>query len=121
MDNKVIQKAFRINKVDAIIFLESKIIFYLTSFSGSESILLINDEKKYLFVDGRYTTQAGNEVDKDVEIISTIDTKLSDFIKDNHIKRVGIEDTVPVGVFNKIALDVFRLDAIDFECLHRIL
>ena len=41
----------------------------LTGFSGSTGDALITEENIYLFVDGRYHTQADNEVDENITVI----------------------------------------------------
>ena len=41
----------------------------ITNFSGSAGYSIILKKKKYLFVDGRYTIQAKNEVDKSFKIV----------------------------------------------------
>ena len=41
---------------------------FITGFTGSTGLALIFKNKSYLFVDGRYTLQAKNEVNKDFKI-----------------------------------------------------
>lgn len=48
--------------VDGILFLDMKNIRYLTGFTGSDGVLLIENEREILLVDGRYTNQARIEV-----------------------------------------------------------
>lgn len=43
--------------------------YTLTGFSGSTGDALLTKDKIYLFVDGRYHTQADNEVNKDVTVV----------------------------------------------------
>lgn len=43
--------------------------YTLTDFSGSTGDALLTKDKIYLFVDGRYHTQADNEVNKDVTVV----------------------------------------------------
>ena len=44
-------------------------IVYLTGFTGETASLLCSKNEKYLFVDGRFTIQAKNEVFSDVKVI----------------------------------------------------
>jgi Xaa-Pro aminopeptidase len=53
--------------VDAILFLDTKNIRYLTGFTGSDGALLIGRKEQILMVDGRYTNQAKIEVE-DAEV-----------------------------------------------------
>ena len=43
--------------------------YTLTGFSGSTGDALLTKDRIYLFVDGRYHTQADNEVNKDVTVV----------------------------------------------------
>ena len=45
---------------------ESERLYWATDFSGSAGKAIINQEKSYLFVDGRYTFQAKEQVDENV-------------------------------------------------------
>ena len=45
---------------------DSERLFWATDFSGSAGRAIINHEKSFLFVDGRYTFQAKEQVDENV-------------------------------------------------------
>lgn len=48
--------------LEAVLFLDMCNIRYLTGFAGSDGALLVGERKEFLLVDGRYITQAGEEV-----------------------------------------------------------
>ena len=48
---------------DAMLITSLTDIRYLTGFTGSSAALLLRGGRAHLFTDGRYTTQAGVEVD----------------------------------------------------------
>ena len=54
-----LQQKFSAYKIDSLIFFNMSNIRYLSGFTGSDGVLLINSGKTILLVDGRYTTQAG--------------------------------------------------------------
>ncbi|MDH5682167.1 MAG: aminopeptidase P family N-terminal domain-containing protein, partial [Spirochaetota bacterium] len=58
--------------------LEENDRYYLSGFSGSTGDLLISDREAYLFVDGRYHTQAEKECDG--ELISVVKVALNDTV-----------------------------------------
>ncbi len=47
--------------LDALLFLDLQNIRYLTGFTGSDGAYLLERDRSVLMVDGRYTTQAGEE------------------------------------------------------------
>ena len=89
-----------------------KNVQYLSGFSGSVGILLLQGEKTTLFVDGRYTEQAKNEVKKGIRIVeaplggSLFDAAIS-FVKKDGPGTLGYEDD--------------KLSAYDFLKLQRAL
>ena len=57
---------------------------WLTGFSGSAGMAAVLRDAAVLFVDGRYTLQARDQVDTDLfETLQTPDAKLSDWLKDH--------------------------------------
>lgn len=57
---------------------------WLTGFTGSAGLALIMRDKAALFVDGRYTLQAAQQVDGTLyEIVHTTKTPLTDYLKAN--------------------------------------
>jgi Xaa-Pro aminopeptidase len=79
-------------KIDGIIFLNIVNIRYLSGFTGSDGALLICPDKSLLLVDGRYTTQAGLEV-QNIPIIEYQDkvAAIITAIKDLGLKHIGFE------------------------------
>lgn len=70
--------------------------YTLTGFSGSTGDALITEDKIYLFVDGRYHTQADNEVNEGVEVVKLhIGQK-----QDEEIKKRISKDKV-LGIVSK--------------------
>ncbi len=56
-------------------------LLWLTGFSGSWGLAVILPERAVLFVDGRYTLQAGQQTDRSVfEIVKAPDTKPDDWL-----------------------------------------
>ena len=70
--------------------------YTLTGFSGSTGDALLTKDKIYLFVDGRYHTQADNEVNKDVTVVKLqLGQK-----QDDEIKKL-IESDKTLGIVAK--------------------
>lgn len=67
--------------MDGILFSSPSNIRYLSGFDGSESILIVSGDQSVLLVDGRYTTQASNQVHLAISISRSA----------NHIQ--GIKET----------------------------
>lgn len=69
---------------------------YFSGFSGSNAMLLITENKRYLFTDFRYTIQA-HEQAPDFEIIQETAGEekvlLNKYLKQNKIKKLFFEDT----------------------------
>ena len=96
-----IQKQLKEKKIDCLIinrtdeFLneyispDSERLYWATDFSGSAGKAIIHQEKSYLFVDGRYTFQAKEQVDENVVTLlhlNEFSSELSkNFIKENCI------------------------------------
>ena len=67
--------------------------YTLTGFSGSTGDALLTKDKIYLFVDGRYHTQADNEVNKDVTVVKLqLGQKQDDEIK----KLIELDKTLGI-------------------------
>ena len=57
---------------------------YISGFTGSAGLAVITSKHAHLFVDGRYTLQAPQQVDQDhFEVLSLIDHTPSDWVADN--------------------------------------
>ncbi|MDD5167443.1 MAG: aminopeptidase P family protein [Syntrophales bacterium] len=78
--------------LDALLLFDVKNIRYLTGFTGTDGILVIRAQGGTLLVDGRFLTQAGEQVHG--VAIDLYRDKLSDLVallSDGHIKTVGFE------------------------------
>ena len=62
---------------------------FISGFTGSTGLALIFKNKSYLFVDGRYTLQAKNEVNKDFKICEVPKIKPHHILK-NINKRITL-------------------------------
>jgi Xaa-Pro aminopeptidase len=56
-----VRQALLTDDLEALLFLDMKNIRYLTGFTGSDGLFLLERNQSVLMVDGRYTTQAGLE------------------------------------------------------------
>ncbi|NOZ92832.1 MAG: aminopeptidase P family protein [Dictyoglomi bacterium] len=95
----------RLNLVEGEAYLTttSHHLYYLTGFTGGEGYLIITGESIKLLVDGRYTTQAADEVWDGVEVIlfTKIWEELPSYLKE--IKKLWIEENViTVKFINKL-------------------
>ncbi len=66
-------------------------LYYFTGFTGGEGYLVVDLERVYLVVDGRYTTQAKDEVGKWVEVVEFGRGKLFDVLRELVRSRVYVE------------------------------
>jgi Xaa-Pro aminopeptidase/Xaa-Pro dipeptidase len=99
-----LQQKFSAYKIDGLIFFNMSNIRYLSGFTGSDGVLLINSDKTNLLVDGRYTVQAGKET-TDIQIIEYADKikGIIQAIKKLKLKRIGFEaNSITVEMFNQL-------------------
>lgn len=59
---KKVQSALSAERVDSLLVFAAANLRYLTGFTGSNGLLVIHERAAVFFTDGRYTTQAGQEV-----------------------------------------------------------
>src|SRR5260221_14572491 len=59
---KKVQSALATERVDSFLVFAAPNLRYLTGFTGSNGLLVIRERGAVFFTDGRYTTQAGQEV-----------------------------------------------------------
>lgn len=89
-----IQKQLKSNESFLITKKENK--FYLSNFTGSGGYLLITKEKSYLFLDGKYITQAKSQT-SNIEIINIENIKFIDALEEllltSHINTLLFEST----------------------------
>lgn len=91
-------------KIDSIIFFNMNNIRYLTGFTGSDGVLLLDSDKKILFVDGRYIAQAHVETNH-LRIIEYKDKiqGITQTIKKLRPKRIGFEaNSITWGMYNQL-------------------
>lgn len=85
-------------------FLITKIenIRYLTNFSGEGGFLLYDRKNFVLFVDGRFTVQAKEEVYKYVNVVE-YKPPFTKFLSENYtIEKLGFEDTIPFSLYSRL-------------------
>lgn len=100
-----LQKIFSDSKIDSLIIFNMSNIRYLSGFTGSEGVLLIGAGQEILFVDGRYTSQAGLETNgiKIIECADKIEA-IVEAIKKFKLNKVGLEeDSITLATYNKLA------------------
>ncbi len=90
--------------VEGIFFFDASNIRYITGFTGTDGALFVDGKRVLLLVDGRYTTQAGNET-TGCDIITFRDRTacMADIISDLKLSSVGVESTAIV-LSNYLAL-----------------
>ena len=88
--------------LDGLLIFDMKNIRYLTGFTGSDGICLIRDRGGVLLVDGRYITQAREQVhDFDILLYRDKLSGLADALSDGLLKAVGFESSI-------LTVDMFR-------------
>ncbi len=111
---KKLRKLFNIEKIDGYIIPKNDEFFceyvpghsdrlnFISNFSGSYGFALVFKEKNYLFVDGRYTLQAGKQSGKSFKIITIPDKMPADILKDKNLS-IGYDP----NLFTKKNLSIF--------------
>ena len=83
--------------VDAVLFNTSEVVpstnlRYLSGFTGSDASILITKTERLLFTDGRYKTQAAEQVpDFRIRVVRNKYAALAGALKSLGVKRLGIE------------------------------
>lgn len=81
-------------KLDAILVSTLVNVRYYSGFTGSNALLVVTRKGSVLFTDPRYTTQASQESNCPVEVLTgPLGNAAIKFLKQKRVKRVGIEDT----------------------------
>ena len=57
-----VRRSLLTNGLEAVLFLDMNNVRYLTGFTGSDGAFLLGRRRSLLLVDGRYTTQAGEQI-----------------------------------------------------------
>jgi Xaa-Pro aminopeptidase len=82
---------------EALLVTQPADVRYLTGFTGSNAALIVKGSRVTMFTDGRYTTQAANEVD-DAQIVIVVDKPVSvaacEWAVERGIGRCGFDITV---------------------------
>ncbi len=80
--------------LEAFLFLDMPNIRYLTGFTGSDGALVAGARNNILLVDGRYTTQAGREVQgADIRHYRDKTEGIAQALLDSGWKAIGLEST----------------------------
>ncbi|MEI6857539.1 Xaa-Pro peptidase family protein [Psychrilyobacter sp.] len=91
-----LKKLMEEKKIDGILITDLVNLRYFTGFTGSTGIALSTKKGKYFLVDFRYVAQANDEVAPtgfEVVVIERPATnKINEILKEENIKRLGIED-----------------------------
>ncbi len=75
-------------KYSVNIITDSDLIRYFTCFDADDGFLILQDDKKFLFVDNRYYFAAKSQAKAQCVLLN--ENSLSQFINDNNVKFVGI-------------------------------
>lgn len=87
----------------SIIVTDKSNIKYLSNFTGSHGILLVVNNKTYLFTDFRYIERAQKSVKKNIEVIELNKENWQKILKKENTKIIGIEeDNLTISRFKKI-------------------
>jgi Xaa-Pro aminopeptidase len=110
-----LQKTLPIRNIDSLIVFNMSNIRYLSGFTGSEGVLLIGYHQTTLFIDGRYTSQAGQETEgfKIIVCAEKIEAVIK-AIKNYKLKRVGFEaDAITLEQYNQLTSSIQKEKFID--------
>ena len=101
---KILQRAIRMKRVDALLVLNIKNIRYLTGFTGSSAFALITRDRSFFFTDFRYKEQAENEVkysERELERGKRI-SLIKNLLKKLGAKVLGFESSVPFDFYDSL-------------------
>ncbi len=81
--------------LDAILFTDRNNIRYLSGFSGSEAALVVTGADCVIFVDSRYTLQAGQQT-ADTRVVEVSDRwdAVGEFLAEAGIRMMGVESNI---------------------------
>jgi Xaa-Pro aminopeptidase len=101
---KKLQSALAAERVDSFLVLAPANLRYLTGFTGSNGLLLVEERGAVFFTDGRYTTQAGEEV-RNARVVTPKKAVLDAAIKlaAKGGRRVGFETSVSYPAYARLA------------------
>jgi Xaa-Pro aminopeptidase len=104
----IIRQKFSDFKIDGLIFFNMNSIRYLSGFTGSDGVLIIDENRMVLLVDGRYITQAKLEV-VDAEIIEykNMVKGIAQAASDLNLKHIGFEaGSILVQMYNQLICEL---------------
>jgi Xaa-Pro aminopeptidase len=110
-----LRQKFSSFKIDSLIFFNMSNIRYLSGFTGSEGVLLVNSDETNLLVDGRYITQANMETNglRIIEYKDKIEGIIQ-AIKKLKLKRIGFEaNSITVEMYNQLTSRVHQVVFVD--------
>lgn len=109
---KKLQSALAAERVDSFLVFAAANLRYLTGFTGSNGLLVVQERAAVFFTDGRYTTQAGQEV-TNARVVVPKKGMLEAALKlaARGARRVGFESSIGYQTFARLAkqLGVRRL------------
>ncbi|WP_412031378.1 aminopeptidase P family protein [Metamycoplasma buccale] len=98
-----LEKSFEENKIEAIISESPQTRLWYTNIQTSDGYLVIEPNKAYLFVDGRYIEYATKN-SRNAEVILLEKDVLATFLAKKNYKNIGVEkDYLKLGTF-----DIFK-------------
>ncbi len=99
------RKKLREADFDAALLTSNESVRYLTGFTGEDSWMLLSKNTSVLITDGRYSEQAARQCSR-CRIISRKSSIIKAFgeqiARCRSIKRIAVEASTPVGVFNRL-------------------
>lgn len=106
------------NNLDAMLFFSPENRFWLTDFHSSLGYLFITRAEKYLFVDGRYLTDAQRVIsDKKIEVRMWKKWEdIKEFLREKNFQRMGFEkEYITVAQLEKWKKETPKVDWIGVE------
>jgi Xaa-Pro aminopeptidase len=92
-----LQEGLAGHKLDILLVSHATNIYYLTGFTGSSGVLLVNERRAVFFTDGRYTEQARQQVREERVVIASKAPHIAaaEWLQKHQKRRVvmGIEAT----------------------------
>jgi len=87
-----VRQSLLTDDLEALLFLDMRNIRYLTGFTGSDGVFLLERHQSLLMVDGRYTTQAGMEA-RGIGVFQYREklAGIAEVIADKAMRAVGFE------------------------------
>ncbi len=90
-------------RVDCLLVCARANIFYLTGFTGSAGLMVVDQKGSTLFTDGRYELQAAEEVRGSQVVITRRGTAKAVLGRARRYRRVGFESSADYRLFRQLA------------------